>query len=80
MRLISGLLGAALLVITVGSILRNLVVPRGLGSLLVKAVWWLVRWLLSTAARPLHYEGRDRLLAWLAPVVLVEQGLEIYPH
>src|SRR5256886_15056173 len=72
MRLISGLAAAALLLATVGSILRNVVVPRGLGSTLVRSLWRTLRWLLAYAARPFgSYEMRDKLLAWLAPVVLV---------
>jgi hypothetical protein len=72
MRVISGLLGALLLISTVGSILRNVVVPRGLGSFLVRALWRGTRWALVGVARPFHsYEARDRFLAWLAPVVLV---------
>ncbi|MEV0804852.1 hypothetical protein [Micromonospora sp. NPDC050200] len=72
MRWISGVAGLAVLVITVGSVLRNLVVARGLGSALVRVLWRLMRWLLRRLSAPLHsYEVRDRLLAWLAPIVLV---------
>ncbi|MFJ8579881.1 hypothetical protein [Micromonospora sp. NPDC093277] len=72
MRWISGLAGLAVLVITLGSVLRNLVVPRGLGSALVRSLWRLTRWLLRHAAAPLRgYEARDRFLAWLAPIVLI---------
>ncbi|MFD2765342.1 hypothetical protein [Micromonospora eburnea] len=72
MRWISGLAGVAVLVITLSSVLRNLVVPRGLGSALVRVLWRLARWLLRRAAAPLHgYEARDRFLAWLAPIVLL---------
>ncbi len=72
MRVIIGLVGAALLVLTLGSILRNVVVPRGLGSILTRVVWKSLRQLLSRLAVPARrYERRDRLLAWLAPLVLV---------
>ncbi|MCW3843718.1 hypothetical protein ONA70_26810 [Micromonospora yasonensis] len=72
MRWVSALLGLAVLVVTVGSILRNLVVPRGLGSALVRVLWQSMRWLLRHASAPLHsYEVRDRFLAWLAPIVLI---------
>ncbi len=72
MRVIIGLLGGALLVLTFASILRNVVVPRGLGSILTKAVWRSVRLVLVRVAYPVdRYERRDRLLAWLAPLVLV---------
>jgi len=72
MRVISGVVGAALLLVTMASILRNVVVPRGLGSLLTTALWKSLRWLLTGLAFPVdRYERRDRLLAWLAPLVLV---------
>src|SRR5215475_4836944 len=51
MRVISGVAGAALLLVTLGSILRNVVVPRGLGSLLTKGLWRaLHRVLISLAS------------------------------
>src|SRR6266536_501123 len=72
MRLTSGLVGAAVLVLTATSILRNVVIPRGLGSMLTRTLWRGLRWLLVRAARPFRsYETLDRMLAWLAPVVLV---------
>jgi hypothetical protein len=72
MRAIAGLAGAVLILLTAGSILRNVVIPRGLGSMLTRTVWRSLRWLLVRATRPFHsYEVLDRTLAWLAPVVLV---------
>lgn len=72
MRWLSGLVGGALLVLTVGSILRNLVVPRGLESVLVRVLWRGFRWLLDLIARPFRsYLVRDKVLAWLAPLVLI---------
>ena len=72
MRVISGVAGAALLLVTLGSILRNVVVPRGLGSLLSKGLWRVLHQVLISLAFPFdRYERRDRLLAWLAPLVLV---------
>lgn len=72
MRLLFGLVGGVTLVATTGSVLRNLVVPRGLRSRLVTGLWRSIRALLLLVARPLPgYLRRDRLLAWLAPLVLV---------
>jgi hypothetical protein len=72
MRVISGVLGAALLLATIGSILRNVVVPRGSDSMVVRVIWRALRGVLARIAQPFRsYEVRDRLLAWLAPVVLV---------
>ncbi len=72
MRLISGLIGAGLLFITVASMLRNLIVPRGLRSILVRVLWRGWRTVLLAVARPgLRYERLDATLAWLAPLVLI---------
>jgi hypothetical protein len=72
MRVISGLAGGALLLMTVASILRNVVIPRGFGSVLTRMLWRGLRGLLVVVIRPFHsYLVRDKVLAWLAPVVLV---------
>ncbi|MGF1431037.1 hypothetical protein [Kitasatospora sp. LaBMicrA B282] len=72
MRLISGLGGAVLLALTIASILRTLVVPRGLYSSLQWWLWRSLRALLHTVAAPFgNYRAHDRAQAWLAPLVLV---------
>src|SRR5215831_4066757 len=72
MRVISGQAGVALLLLTAASILRNVVIPRGLGSVLTRVLWRGLRWLILRAAAPFRdYVVRDRMLAWLAPIVLV---------
>ncbi|MFE9690159.1 hypothetical protein [Micromonospora sp. NPDC005806] len=72
MRWMSAVVGLALLVVVLSSILRNLVVTRGLGSALVRMLWLAMRWVLRRASAPFHsYETRDRFLAWLAPAVLI---------
>jgi hypothetical protein len=72
MRIVSGVAGVALLLVTAGSILRNVVVPRGLASTVVRLLWRGLRRVLVLLARPFGtYEARDKLLAWLAPAVLV---------
>jgi hypothetical protein len=71
-RAISGLAGLALLATTAASVLRTLVIPRGLNSRVTRVLWVLWRRLLLMSARPSRsYVLRDRLLAWLAPLVLV---------
>jgi hypothetical protein len=71
-HVLSGVIGAILLIATVASILRNLVVPRGLNSILVRSLWRTVRAILHAISRPLRtYQAKDKLLAWLAPVVLI---------
>lgn len=72
MRLISALAGALLLALTIASILRTLVVPRGLYSSLVMRLWRLMRTLLRACAAPFGtYRAHDRAQAWLAPLVLI---------
>jgi len=72
MRVFSGLLGALLLVATAASVLRTLVLPRGLTSLVGNLLWRPLRRLLYLlGGRTRQYETRDRLLAWLAPLLLV---------
>lgn len=74
MRVISWVLGLALLLLTSASVIRTLVLPRGISTRATKLLWqpWRRALLvLSRASR--RYETRDRLLAWLGPLVLVTQ-------
>jgi hypothetical protein len=71
-RVVVGGMGLVLLLGTLGSVVRTLIVPRGTTSKPSALLWWVTRALLRAAARPLRgYEARDRLLAWQAPVLLV---------
>ncbi|MEV7938083.1 hypothetical protein AB0O82_18345 [Kitasatospora sp. NPDC088264] len=72
MRLIHSLAGALLLLLIVGSILRTLVVPRGLYSALVQRLWRVLRTVLRLYATPFRgYYAQDRALTWLAPLILL---------
>ncbi len=72
MRLIYTLAGLLLLLTTIGSILRTLVVPRGLYSALVTRLWAGLRTMLRLGAAPFGtYRAHDRAQTWLAPLVLV---------
>ncbi|MET9908086.1 hypothetical protein ABZZ74_14880 [Streptomyces sp. NPDC006476] len=68
---ISGVAGGLLLAVLVGSVLRTLVVPRGLYSMLVYRLWWLLRRLLRLAAPGGGYDAIDRAQTWLAPLMLI---------
>lgn len=71
MRLISGLVGLVLLLLTAYSILRTLVVPRGLTSRLSGVLLRVLRAVLRRlAGKRRGFEHRDRFLAWLAPLTL----------
>ncbi|WP_213452347.1 hypothetical protein [Rhizomonospora bruguierae] len=72
MRWFFGILGAVVVTGTLASILRNLVVPRGLRSALVRVLWLSARWLLRRVSVPVRgYQRRDAILAWLGPIVLL---------
>jgi hypothetical protein len=72
MRTISVVLGVLLMAVVVGSVLRTLVVPRGLYSALVNRLWAGLRGLLLGLARPFTdtYRAHDRAQAWVAPLIL----------
>ncbi|GHK01176.1 hypothetical protein ACWEWI_32030 [Streptomyces sp. NPDC003753] len=71
MSWISGVAGALVLVAVLSSIVRTLVVPRGLYSILVYRLWWALRRLLRLAAPSGRYEDIDRAQTWLAPLILI---------
>jgi hypothetical protein len=71
-RWISGGAGALFVLATLASILRSLIVPRGVHSVLVRTLWRGWRVVLLTIARAGRtYEALDAALAWLAPLILV---------
>ncbi|MEV7025768.1 hypothetical protein [Kitasatospora sp. NPDC093558] len=72
MRLIHTIAGVLVLLLVIGSILRTLVVPRGLYSALVFRLWSALRMALRLWAAPFGtYRAQDRALTWLAPLVLL---------
>ncbi|MFE7189291.1 hypothetical protein [Kitasatospora sp. NPDC057541] len=71
MRLIHTVAGVLLLLLVIASILRTLVVPRGLYSSLVHGLWRGLRTALRLAAAPFGtYQAQDRAQTWLAPLML----------
>ncbi|MFF7972433.1 hypothetical protein [Streptomyces sp. NPDC007905] len=71
MEWISGVAGGLVLGLVFSSILRTLVVPRGLYSVLVFRLWWLLRRLLRLTALRGGYDAIDRAQTWLAPLMLI---------
>jgi len=71
MTWISGVAGGLLLAVLGANVLRTLVVPRGLYSVLVFRLWWLLRRLLRLAAPRGGYDAIDRAQTWLAPLILI---------
>jgi len=71
MKWISGVAGGLLLALVLVSVLRTLVVPRGLYSSLVTRWWRSLRFVLRMAAPGGSYDAHDRAQTWLAPLMLV---------
>ncbi|MGW4564964.1 hypothetical protein ACWEN3_21950 [Streptomyces sp. NPDC004561] len=71
MQFIAGAAGALLLALVLSSILRSLVVPRGLYSGLVFRLWWMLRRLLRLTTSRGGYDAIDRAQTWLAPLMLI---------
>ena len=68
------LAGIALLVATTLSVLRTIVIPRALRSVIADAVSWTVITTTRAASRwHKDYQGRDAVLAWTGPVILLGQ-------
>jgi len=67
-------LGLAIVLVTWSSVLRTLVVPRGLTSRLTTGVTRTVRWTFhAVASRAKSYESKDRILVGLGPALLIGQ-------
>ncbi|MFD0574388.1 hypothetical protein ACFQ0T_40615 [Kitasatospora gansuensis] len=71
MRMIYALAGVLVLLFTVASILRTLVVPRGLYSALVNRLWSVLRATLRALSPFGGYQVQDRVQTWLAPLILL---------
>jgi hypothetical protein len=71
MKWIPGVAGGLLLLLVFASILRTLVVPRGLYSSMVNRWWRSLRFLLRLAAPDGSYRAIDRAQTWLAPLMLM---------
>lgn len=66
--------GIVMLIATVRSLMRTVVVPRALGSVISDAVSRGVIGLTSVLARTRRsYEKRDAVLAWAGPTILIAQ-------
>ena len=64
--------GAALTATTFGSVVRSIVLPRGVSSLITNAVWRLTSRPFYFAARRMSsYPAQDRLLGVLGPLTLL---------
>ncbi|MFJ5533106.1 hypothetical protein [Streptomyces sp. NPDC093261] len=71
MRWISGVAGVMLLGSVLASILRTLVVPRGLYSALVHRLWRVLRRVLRVGTLRGGYQAIDHRQTWLGPLILM---------
>ncbi|MCU1395129.1 MAG: hypothetical protein JWM34_3557 [Ilumatobacteraceae bacterium] len=71
-RVLVGLLGFGLVVWTIGSAVKTVVLPRATSSVLTRATFINVRRVFDVIAGPRQtYEFRDRILAMYSPVALL---------
>lgn len=72
LNLVLGLLGLLLLLATVNSLIRTLVVPRVTSSRIAAMVTIGTLWVFTTIARRMRsYRRRDALLAFVGPLILI---------
>lgn len=72
LRIVAVVAGAALVVVSVASAIKTVVLPRAAVSLITRWVFLLVRRIFRVMARPsLPQHKRDRRLAWYSPLGLV---------
>jgi hypothetical protein len=71
-RVVAGVVGALVVVFTLGSAVRTFVLPRGVVSRLARLLFTSVRVLFNVRLRFAHsYEQRDSVFAYFAPVSLL---------
>jgi hypothetical protein len=72
LRVLAVVAGTAIVLATIGSAVRTVILPRGVPAKLGRFVFISVRALFNLRARPsVPYEQRDRILALYAPVALL---------
>jgi hypothetical protein len=72
LRVIAFVAGAAIVLATIGSAVRTVILPRGVPANLGRFVFITLRALFNLRARPsVPYERRDRIMALYAPVGLL---------
>ena len=72
LRILAFTLGTMLVLITLFSAIRTLVLPRAIQDRITNLTFAAVRWMLSIPLRWSNdYQSRDRVLAYYAPVALL---------
>ncbi|MBW3669150.1 MAG: hypothetical protein KY443_08055 [Actinobacteria bacterium] len=71
-RIAAFIVGIATVVGTLGSAVRTVVVPRGISTVIARAVFGAMRYLFrALSGRAADYERRDRVMAFYAPLSLL---------
>jgi hypothetical protein len=71
-RILAALAGAAVVVATIGSAVKTIVLPRARASRITRSVFLLLRAVFRLIARPsMSYEQRDRILGAYSPIGLI---------
>jgi hypothetical protein len=72
LRVLAVAAGIALVVFTLFSALKTVVLPRAESSILVRAEWIVLAWTFRLVAHERRsYQARDRILAFYAPIALL---------
>jgi hypothetical protein len=71
-RVVALLAGVAMVLFTVASAIKTVVVPRAISSLITRRLFRMMRSIFHLLAHPKHsYARRDRVLAYFGPVTLI---------
>lgn len=72
LRIIAFILGALLVIFTLLSAIRTLVLPRAMQDRITVSTFSSVRWIFTIRLRwATAYQSRDRVMAYYAPIALL---------
>jgi hypothetical protein len=71
LRVVAVAAGVALVLATIGSAMKTVVLPRARASRITRSVFLVLRWVFGLITRPMSFEARDRILGAYAPLGLV---------
>lgn len=71
LRILAAVAGAALVVSTLGSAVKTVVLPRAKASRITRSVFRMLRLVFGVVTRPMRFERKDRILGAYAPLGLI---------
>jgi hypothetical protein len=71
LRVLAVIAGATLVLATIGSAMKTVVLPRARASRITRSVFLLLRWAFAVITRPMSFASKDRILGAYAPLGLV---------